>query len=266
MSNKVLHAPIETSATGLRLLDIGCGTGIVTDLMSSTFPHAECIGLDVSKVPKIRAHNSNVKFFQGNVMGQKPTEWIGEEKKRLEKDEELFDYLFSRLLILGMSDWPSFLKKEYELLKPGGWVEVQDLAWDWFSPDGVAISDEWEWLRWLSDHFETKKGIDVHCGNKAEKWMKDAGFEDVQVIKYVFPFCGSSESTLEMREFGRFNAEAVPVMLHHAIEKAVIDGESPVTEELHRKIEEMRSEMKRTLVPGKGMYQIFSVAIGRKPE
>ena len=59
------------------------------------------------------------------------------------QDERLFDYVFSRLLILGMSDWQNFIRKKYLLLKPGGWAEVHDLAWDWYDPDGSVVSDDW---------------------------------------------------------------------------------------------------------------------------
>lgn len=266
MNHKILHAPVP-EASAKRTLDIGCGTGIVTDLLSQIFPSAECIGLDLSPVPQIRPHNNNVRFFQGNVTNQKPTAWTPNKpsESSLPQDENLFDYLFSRLLILGMSDWPAFLRKEFSLLKPGGWVEVQDLAWDWISPSGEIVSDDWEWLRWLGNHLEREKGIDVRCGNKAEMWMREAGFVDVQVFPYVLPFCGASEMSLAMREFGAYNAETVPRMLHYAIEKAVADGEV-LTGELREKMDEMRAEMKATLVPGRGMYQIFNVTIGRKPE
>lgn len=95
--------------------------------------------------------------------------------------------------------------------------------------------------------------MDLDCGKKAKVWMEEAGFVDVQVHKYTYPFCGSSESNLEMREFGRFNTTALPIMLDYVIPR-VMENESHEAKEL-----------RRTLLPGKGRHQVFFVTVGRKP-
>jgi SAM-dependent methyltransferase len=258
MGDKVLHAPVDANAT--RVLDIGCGTGIVTHLMSEAFSQASCIGLDLSVTPGLRPCPINVRFFQGNVATQEPTEWTANDHgSPLPQDEHLFDYVFSRLLILGMSDWQNFIRKEFLLLKPGGWAEVHDLAWDWYDPDGSVVSDQWSWLRMVRGELKTRKDMDLACGKKAKAWMQDAGFVDVQVHRYTYPFCGSSESTTEMREFGRSNAAAVTAILETAIPRAM--GISDLGAD-----EAIRAEMLQTLLPGKERYQIFYVTIGRKPD
>lgn len=257
MGNKVLHAPIDTTAT--RVLDVGCGTGIVTHLMSDAYPQATCIGLDLSETPRLRPQATNVQFFKGNVTSQRPTQWTtADSKQSLPADEGLFDYIFSRLLILGMSDWQSFLNAEYDLLKPGGWVEVHDLAWDWYDADGAVVSDEWSWLRCIRQELEHGKCMDLDCGKKAKAWMKQAGFVDIQVHKYTYPFCGSSESSLDMRDFGRFNTKAIPVMLDDVIPRVMGNAGS-------EKKESLRAEMCQTLLAGKKRHQVFFVTIGRKP-
>lgn len=257
MGNKVLHAPIDITAT--HVLDVGCGTGIVTDLMSNAYPQATCIGLDLSETPRLGPQATNVRFFKGNVTAQKPTQWTtADGKPALPKDKGLFDYVFSRLLILGMSDWQSFLKKEFSLLKPGGWAEIHDLAWDWYDADGTVVSDEWSWLRCVRQELESGKGMDLDCGKKAKAWMEEAGFVDIQVYKYTYPFCGSSEALPAMREFGRFNTTALPIMLNDVIPR-VMGSASPDAKE------SLRAEMRRSLLPGKKRHQIFFVTVGRKP-
>ncbi|MEY4581053.1 MAG: hypothetical protein RL701_5756 [Pseudomonadota bacterium] len=55
-----------------RILDLCCGTGLSTEALVATYPHAEITGLDLSpgmletarKKPKLR----NVRFVQGNAM------------------------------------------------------------------------------------------------------------------------------------------------------------------------------------------------------
>jgi SAM-dependent methyltransferase len=259
MGNKVLHAPVDANAA-IRVLDIGCGTGIVTHLMSEAFPQATCIGLDLSETPGLRSCPANVRFFQGNAATQEPTQWSANDGgPPLPEDEHVFDYVFSRLLILGMSDWQNFVRKEFLLLKPGGWAEVHDLAWDWYDPDGSVVSDQWSWLRWVREDFEKGKGMDLACGKKAKAWMLEAGFVDVQTHRYTYPFCGSSETTNEMREFGRFNAAAIPAVLETSLPRAMGISDPKANEA-------MRAEMLQTLMPGMQRYQIFYVTVGRKPE
>jgi SAM-dependent methyltransferase len=250
--------PVNVNAT--RLLDIGCGTGIVTHLMAEAFLQASCIGLDLSETPGLRYRPANVRFFQGNAATQGPTEWMAnDDGSPLPQDDHLFDYVFSRLLILGMSDWPNFIKKVFLLLKPGGWAEIHDLAWDWYDLDGSVVSDQWSWSRVVRGDFEDRKGMDLACGKKAKMWMQKAGFVDVQVYRYTYPFCGSSESTTEMREFGRFNAAAIPAVLETSIPRAMGILETKADEA-------MREEMLQTLQPGKQRYQILYVTVGRKPD
>jgi hypothetical protein len=100
--------------------------------------------------------------------------------------------------------------------------------------------------------------MDLSCGKNAKVWMQAAGFVDVQVYKYTYPFCGSSESSLDMRKFGLFNATAVPTMLEDVIPRVMGNACSEVKESL-------RAEMRQTLLPGKERHQVFYVTIGRKP-
>ncbi|PPJ53704.1 hypothetical protein CBER1_00782 [Cercospora berteroae] len=266
MHGNIFHAPISNSRVA-RMLDIGCGTGIVTDDMSERYPQAECIGLDLSRVPELRTHRSNIQFFQGNAISQQPTEWTPNDpgSDSLPADTDLFDYIYSRLLILEMNDWPSFVKKEYSLLRSGGWAEIHDLSWTWFDASGNNVSDKWEWLRCLNlDLQSPKKRLDTRCEEKTAQWMRDAGFVDVQVTPYKWASCGITEETPELRALGNFNAENVPKMLHFAIERAIADGQVP-SPEMQLRIEELRKEMREALVSGTGLHCIMYVTVGRKP-
>lgn len=48
MHGKIIHAPVRNPR---QVLDIGCGTGIVTSSLGVLFPSAEVIGIDLSPVP-----------------------------------------------------------------------------------------------------------------------------------------------------------------------------------------------------------------------
>ena len=71
-----------------------------------------------------------------------------------------------------------------------------------FDRNDNIISKDWDWLNRLEDKLEGEKDLDFHCGSRAQKWMKDAGFANIRVFEYYWPFGGESEPTVEGREFG----------------------------------------------------------------
>lgn len=137
-----MHAPLNSS-TARKALDIGCGTGIVTHQIASQFPTAQVCGLDLSPVPIVREKLPNIEYIQGNFDDLTST---ATPDARFGKGT--FDYIFSRLLVLGMTNWKGYVDRCVALLKPGvctsprkqvhihvltdayeqGWVEMHDLA------------------------------------------------------------------------------------------------------------------------------------------
>lgn len=260
MHGKVLRAPVNVGGTDVRMLDVGCGTGVVTDLISSSYPEAECIGLDLSQVPESRLLRANTRFFQGDFSSDQPSLWTPTTGgSHLPQSSELFDYIFSRLLVCGMTDWPDFIKKDLSLLKPGGWAEVQDLNFVWYDENNNVISQNW---KWHNKHEEIckQKGMDLHCGSKVKDWMNDAGFVDVQTFEYSWPWDAEAQTTPEMRAMADYSARELPDALYHMLERAMGEGADP------NEVAQLQAELKQTLVVQKGMHKIFYVTIGRKPE
>lgn len=36
------------------------------------------------------------------------------------------DFVFNRLLLCGMTDWPGYVRDGFKMVKSGGWVEMQN--------------------------------------------------------------------------------------------------------------------------------------------
>ena len=53
-----------------------------------------------------------------------------------------FDYVFSRLLSLGMTDWEGYVSEVSSILAPGGWFEVQEFEIGHHDANGTVITDE----------------------------------------------------------------------------------------------------------------------------
>ncbi|KAL8864479.1 MAG: hypothetical protein Q9174_007337, partial [Haloplaca sp. 1 TL-2023] len=205
MGNRSTRAPIHSPS---KILDIGCGTGIVTRQLGKAHPSAQVYGIDLSPVPvPAGAHAPNVEYIVGDV--RKMITRLGSEST---------DFIYSRLLIMGMTDWPGYVRDMYSLLRPGGWVEMQEFSLDWYM-HGSYCSQDWDWLRALFLAAE-KKGYDLRAGRNVEAYMRQAGFVDIEMIEYrvpIGPWLEGPETKRigehAEREYGELYYHAIPKML-----------------------------------------------------
>lgn len=176
MHNKPFHAPVTAPR---RILDIGCGTGAMTYVLATAFPDAQVIGLDISPVPEDRyGRVPNLTYVQGDVVT------IGESDERFA--EGGFDYVFHRLLFLGMTDWEGYAAKVARLLAPGGWAEMQDYDMTIYDGEGEDVSGQWwHWTAFRED--AAAMGLDMEVGRKLESLMRGAGLQAVEKKMYDVP-------------------------------------------------------------------------------
>lgn len=206
MHGKAIHAPLENPT---RIIDIGCGTGIQTCQLGAAYPHAQVFGIDLSPVPD-RPKPSNVDFIQGDI------------RKLINKDSRLaaksFDYVFSRLLVLGMTDWPGYVSDVTSLLKPGGYAEMQDFELKAYV-NGELCSDTWPWMVALRKR-AVERGLDFDCGRNIKTYMEKAGLVNVQQKRYCLPFgTWKMEARPETERIGKHAVREYGTLYHHAIPK-----------------------------------------------
>ena len=247
MHNHFIHAPLHSPHL---LIDVGCGTGTVSCQLGDTYPAAQVYGVDLSPVPP-RPKPSNVEYMVGDV------------RKLLNRDARLVsesaDFVFSRLLVLGMTDWAGYVRDMASILRPGGWVEIQDFALDWYL-HGSCCSGEWEWLNALFLAAQ-KKGWDLRCGRNAKEYMQQAGLVDISVKEYRLPMgtwlVGERPET---KRIGEHSAREYGMLYYFAIPK-MLQGMG-YTEE---KIEQFRRMSGKDLAGQEGKEGRFYATIGRKP-
>ncbi|KAI2469739.1 S-adenosyl-L-methionine-dependent methyltransferase [Annulohypoxylon bovei var. microspora] len=132
-----LHfAPIENSAH--EILDLGTGTGIWAIEMGDAYPSANVLGLDLSPIQP-QWVPPNVRFMVDDV----ESPWLHPKNH--------FDYIHSRHTIMAIKDWNKLLRTSYEHLKPGGWVELQEIHHFPMSSNNTLakdhpISQYWEFV------------------------------------------------------------------------------------------------------------------------
>lgn len=252
--NKILHAPVSKAK---QILDVGCGTGCVTTWLAETFPAATVTGLDLSPVPKLREQPANVRYVQGNILDQTPRDWISEGGERaVLGGEGVFDIIFSRLLLAGMTNWEGYIAKQFSLLQPGGWAECHELCGEVFGPEGQIV----EWAETSSVQAKTaKEGMDFSCGRKIKGWMENAGFNMVEAQVYAVPMGGEGQATKELREIGDWFMKNTLGVMDVAVRRSMVGEEA-------EEIERVLKIRKAVAAKANGWYTNFYVTYGRKPE
>jgi hypothetical protein len=85
----------------------------VTNELGAAFPDAKVYGIDLTPVPALRPKLENIEYIEGNVF-ELTSPGVD---TRIEKGS--FDYVFSRFLMAGMTEWERYVKLCAALTKPG---------------------------------------------------------------------------------------------------------------------------------------------------
>ncbi|KAG5304453.1 methyltransferase [Histoplasma capsulatum G186AR] len=172
MKDRLFFSPIGDSPG--RVIDLCTGTGIWAIEFADLFPSAEIIGNDLSPIQP-RLVPPNVKFIIDDV----------EDEWGYENDP--FDFIHARYLTGTLKNMPRLLEQSFACLKPGGWAEFQD--WDAMvqsADDSTKDTSIEQYFLNTLPAFESA-GYSTRPGRYLEKWMKDAGFVNIQVHKHIVP-------------------------------------------------------------------------------
>ncbi|HEY7201179.1 MAG TPA: methyltransferase domain-containing protein [Candidatus Dormibacteraeota bacterium] len=155
------RAPVAGPA---RILDAGCGTGQWGFDLSTQFPDALVIGLDL--VPGKPGGPAGHRFVRGNLL------------RGLPFLDRRFDLVHQRLLVSGvpLASWPAVVAELARVTRPGGWVELVEPMANFDRP-GPAT----ERLLGLTKAFARSLGLDTEGAipNALGAYLREAGLADV---------------------------------------------------------------------------------------
>jgi ubiquinone/menaquinone biosynthesis C-methylase UbiE len=159
-----------------RILDLGTGTGIWAMQIAELYPSAEIIGTDISPVqPKWVP--PNLTFEVDDL----EAEWLYRPGS--------YDLIHIRFMFLAIKDYPAVLAQVYRTLKPGGYIELSELATLPTStnpnyPSPVTI---YRWLDLLAEA-STRMGFTMRIAPTFKELLTNAGFVDVVETKFDVPW------------------------------------------------------------------------------
>ena len=168
---KLFLSPMATAPH--QVLDLGTGTGIWAIQMADINPQAHVLGIDLSPIQPLDVP-PNVKFEVADFND----DWTFTHK---------FDFIHARALMGSSQDFPNLIRKAYDQLKPGGYLEMTDILMPFQSDDGTMIGTDLEtWSNRMVEACGTL-GIDTTSPSKYRQMMLNAGFGDVQEQKFRWP-------------------------------------------------------------------------------
>jgi hypothetical protein len=99
-----------------------------------------------------------------------------------------FDFIFGRMLVGSIGDWPKFIRQSFENLNPGGWLELQDIHFPARCDDDTLKEDSYI-IQWGNLMYESTSKIGRHCDSagRYKQQMEEAGFVNVTEVIYKWP-------------------------------------------------------------------------------
>ena len=176
------------------VLDVGTGTGFWAIDFAKLHPETNVIGTDISALEKpqsfLRDDLPNLSFQLANA----EEEWdFGTE----------FDYIHARMMQISFDDSEAVFGSAFKALRPGGWLEMQDINATAMSDDGSAEGSAIAGWYIRQNRLGKARGRPWNNAPNYQRYMEEVGFEDIHVeIKY-WPFGGWMEDQ-RMKEIGKW--------------------------------------------------------------
>ncbi|ROW11860.1 hypothetical protein VPNG_04967 [Cytospora leucostoma] len=192
MNGALYRAPIGSPKN---VLDIATGTGIWAIQFAKEHPESNVIGTDLSLIQPLGVVD-NVQFFRED---SEHTEW---------NYPTPFDYIHLRCVLTCFDDHRTVIRKSFDNLSSGGWIELSDPVFHPQSDDGTFQGSNLERMFQSLHQAMVAMGRSFEAAQNYKKWLIEAGFVDV--VEEVAPwpeafegYAGRYYGTLGYTVYGR---------------------------------------------------------------
>ncbi|WEW57499.1 hypothetical protein PRK78_002966 [Emydomyces testavorans] len=200
LGRKLVDAPISKHVR--EVIDLGTGNGTWAIDFADEHPSANVTGIDFSAIQPTRLPR-NCSF----VIDDACEKWCYPLNH--------FDLVHIRQLYGSVADWPDLYSSIYSHLKPGGWVDQQEMSVEFKSDDGSLPDDHplRRWSRYMLQAGEIS-GKTFKIVDQARDHLANAGFVNVTERRHKVPV-GTWPKDPRLKVLGELNLEQI---------KAGIDG------------------------------------------
>lgn len=183
--NKYLREFIDMKTH--RILDVGCGPGVIDSYLGINYPAMQITGIDSS--------NDRIKQAKKNVENIQNISILNAEANHLPFEENSFDLVFCRFLLEYLPDKSKAILEMKRVCRPGGKIILQDLDGQLISMyPAFPLQDE---LNNILNHLATS-GFDPFVGRKLYHWSRMA---DLKVIKVMIEPYHEIAGTITEKEY-----------------------------------------------------------------
>jgi len=192
LNNHLYLCPIPNGEIH-NILDVGCGTGSWCIDVADELPHAQVLGFDLSPIQPNMVP-PNCKFLVDDCN----SEWVFDTK---------FDIIHTRAMTPGIKNWPRFIQQASDQLKPGGYIELQEVSMPIFSKE-KADDNSPVLVQWSNYVVEAgnKAGLDLSAPTKLGEMLQAQGFTNINIQWQNWPI-GPWARGAKNKEIGRWWAE-----------------------------------------------------------
>ncbi|KAJ8109272.1 hypothetical protein OPT61_g7585 [Boeremia exigua] len=194
LDGRLYRAPIPKDVQ--RVLDVGCGTGIWSIEFADEHPSAQVIGTDLSPIQPEQVP-PNCEFLIDDCT----QDWIFHSP---------FDFIHTRAMVAAIRDWDRLFEQAYTNLKPGGYIECQEITFPIKTMDPGLTAENSPLVRWSDLFFKAagKAGLDATGPRHLAPKLQQAGFVTINLKTYKWPLGGWAKGA-KFKLLGRYVYEDI---------------------------------------------------------
>ena len=228
LNNRLYSAPLPSNVKSI--VDIACGNGSWPLAMAKERPTTEVIAADLTQpsLPEL----PNLKIVQLDA----EEDWPFKQE---------FTFIHGRMLTSAIHDWPALIRRCWDHLEPGGWLEFKDVYPPYRAAVTAADNPSASPLikyGYIADKGFTANGKDYTTTSKHVERLQALGFVHVREEKFNWPLGEWAETEVE-RRIGALTLQNFSGFFETAAFKVVMQNPDMDEREARRVIHEAREDL-----------------------